>query len=560
MNFKLLITLLLLIFNHSVMAKVTVNVDRDPVIADESFQLIFESDKKINTEPDFSPLNNQFTILNNSRRSNIQIYNGKVNHSQQWILSLIANKTGILSIPPIRFGKDVTKPHSIKVLASTPTKQGRNTGDIFIEVEVNTKTPYVQAQLIYTVKLYRATVTNNASLSEPEISGEQAVINKLGEDRSYEIRRNGKRYVVIQRQYVIFPQSSGSLKIEPLIFQGQTGAGRFFNLDPFGPQPKSIVKRSATIELEVKPIPDSFAGDTWLPASQLSIQEQWSVDPGKLQQGEATTRTLTIKAIGLAASHIPSIDSKLPDKLKQYPDQPEFEETNNEYGFIGVRKDKMAIIPTEGGDYTLPAIKIPWWNTVTDKMEIAELPERSIHVDHIVVTPVYNSFNEQVIKNDIASDESEETIKVVGFSSKESSWKWASATLLFLWLATLIIFWKREHNKFVPEDRTETNLSTRYYLKQIKQACKKNDPVMTKQALLDWANIMWPDNKVSSINAIKDYCDEKFEIKLDELNNCLYGKKTEPWDGADFLKSFELQSFENIKPSTATGKLEPLYR
>lgn len=564
MNFKIVITLLLLFFSQLGLAKITVNVDLGPIIVDESFQLIFETDQKIDAEPNFSPLNKSFTVLNSSRRSNTQIINGKVSHSQQWILTVISNKTGTLGIPSIRFGKEVSKPRSIKVLARAPSTLGKSTDDIFIDIDVNTKTPYVQAQVIYTVNLYRAITTTNASLSEPEISGSQAVINKLGEDRSYETQRNGKRYVVIQRQYVIFPQSSGGLKIEPLIFQGQTGAGGFFNFDPFGPQPKSIVRRSAAIKLDVKPIPDSFTGKTWLPASQLAIQEQWSIDPGKLQQGEATTRTLTIKAIGLAASHIPAIDSKLPDILKQYPDQPEFEETNNANGFIGIRRDKMAIIPTEGGDFTLPAIKIPWWNTVTDKMELAELPERFIHVDATVTTSVENTIKEDVVTSEITSaepDNSDENItKTIDSTDGETPWKRLSIILFILWLATLIIFWKSKRNVSVPDARTDSKLSSRHYLKQIKQACKKNDPVTTKQALLEWANIMWPDNKISSISAIKNYCDEKFEFKLDDLNNCLYGKTTDLWNGAEFLKSFELQSFKNIKSSEATGKLEPLYK
>ncbi len=561
---KNVISVLLIIFSQLCMAEITVKVDRIPVVVDESFQIIFESDQKIDAEPDFSPLNKSFTVLNSSRRSNTQIINSKVSHSQQWILTVIANKTGTLSIPSIRFGKDVSKPRSINVVASTPATQGNNTDDVFVDVEVNTKTPYVQAQVIYTVKLYRAIATTNASLSEPEISSGQAVINKLGEDGSFETQRNGKRYVVIQRQYVIFPQGSGVLKIGPLIFQGQTGRGGIFNLDPFGPQPKAIVKRSTEINLDVKPIPDSFTGDTWLPASQLTIQEQWSVDPGKLRQGEATTRTLTLKGNELTASQLPSIKSNLPVKLKQYPDQPEFKETNNANGYIGIRHDKMAIIPTEGGDYTLPAIKIPWWNTETDKMEIAELPERTIHVEDTVTTLVDNTIKEEVKNTDITKTESdiadEINFKSIGSDTVVSLWKWVSLVLLILWFATLILFWRSKRNVSVSDTRTEIKLSSKRYLKQIKQACKNNDPVAAKQALLEWANIKWPDNKVSNISALKIYCNEELTIKLDELNSFLYSKINDQWNGIDFLKSFESQSFDDNKSSESPGKLEPLYK
>lgn len=558
---KILITLLLSTLGQFALAEITMNVDRDPVVVDESFNLVFESNEKIDAEPDFSPLERSFTILNTSRRSNTQIINSKISHSQMWILSLIPNKAGTIGIPSIRFGKTLTKPRTIKVVPNAQATQGKSSDDIFIDAEVNTKTPYVQAQLVYTVKLYRSVVTNNASLSEPVLSGGQAVINKLGEDRSYETQVNGKRYVVIQRQYVIFPQSSGVLKIKPLTFQGQTGAGRFFNYDP---QSRTVVKRSEEIQLDVKPIPDSFSGDTWLPARQLSIQEQWSVDPGKLQQGEATTRTLTLQANGLAASHLPAINNHLPASLKKYPDQPEFEETNNAEGFIGIRRDKMAIIPTEAGDITLPAIKIPWWNTVSDKMEIAELPERTLHVAANTSALIDNRIKAPVESDNITAAEAEDSnappTKGVDSTEQDVPWKWVSLMLFVLWLVTLIFVWKIKRKAPAAENKTDKSLSCKHYLKQVRQACKQNEPVQTKQALLEWARTNWPDIKISSIDAIKELSGKDFCLHLDKLNHCLYGKTTDDWQGTEFLKSFESQSFEEKRSVETNGKLEPLYK
>lgn len=567
MNLKFIIALAFLFFSQLLQAEISVSVDRNPVVADESFQLIFESDKKVKDEPDFSPLKKLFTILNTGHRSSTQIINGDMKQSHQWILTVIANKTGIIEIPSIRFGKEFSKPSQVKVVNSAPPSVGSKTDDIFVDVEVNTKTPYVQAQLIYTVKLYRAIQTNNATLSEPEITGGQAVINKLGEDKSFETRIKGKRYVVIQRQYAIFPQSSGELKIQPLVFQGQTGSDSFFGFDPFGPQPKSIVKRSDSIVLDIKPIPDSFTGDTWLPASQLNIQEQWSVSPDKLKQGEATTRTLTLMANGLAASNLPTVDNHLPDKLKQYPDQPELQETNNENGFVGVRREKMAIIPTEAGDYILPAIKIPWWNTVTDKLEIAELPERSIHVNVSETSPepaapVKNIQQQQTEKEvaTIVEDKEEDVINATEALTDPALWKWISLLLFILWVITLFVFWKSKRKLSVLDDQSATELSVRYYLKQLKQACRNNDAVVTKQVLLDWAKVMWPDENINSINSIKSFCDKDLQSKIDQLNVYLYGKTESQWSGAAFLKSFESQSFDKKVTTEVKSKLEPLYK
>ncbi|MGB1799803.1 MAG: BatD family protein [Gammaproteobacteria bacterium] len=565
MNLKFLTLFFLLLFSSFIRAEISVSVDRNPVVADESFQLIFESDEKVKVQPDFSPLNKNFTILNTGRRSNTQIINGDFKQSQQWILKVIAKKTGIVQIPSIKFGDVSSQPYQVKVVTTAPPSVGNKSEDIFIEAEVNKKSSYVQEQIIYTVKLYRAVQTSNATLSEPKISGDQAVITKLGEDKSFETRIKAKRYVVVQRQYAIFPQSSGSLRIEPIIFQGQTGASSFFGFDPFGPQPKSIVKRSNSIELDIQAIPDSFTGDTWLPASQINIQEQWSVDPSQLKQGEATTRTVTITVNGLASSHLPAIESILPDSLKQYPDQPEFNETFNENGFVGVRSEKMAIIPTQSGEFVLPAIQLPWWNTKTDKMEVAELPERTIYVD--ASTAVQAEDNQQIEstnKSNAVSNEDvqteKQTITDAGMVDGHSYWKWVSLILFLLWLITLFLLWK-SRNRFNKEEKiSNAESSKRQALKQIENACNNNDAQQAKTAILEWARKMWPDKKINNLDAVKVYCDDELATMLDELNRQLYSKEQDVWNGKVFLNCFQSQSFKKTKSKAEQGKLEPLYK
>ncbi len=302
-----------------------------------------------------------------------------------------------------------------------------------------------------------------------------------------------------------------------------------------------------------------------MPANQLSIEEQWSVDPSKLEQGEATTRTLTLKANGLAASHLPEIKSNLPDALKQYPDQPEFEESNNTDGYIGVRRDKMAIIPTEEGDYTLPAIKIPWWNTDTDKMEIAELPERNIHIEGSTAPVPENNVTKQQSTTDQAGatdleNNQQNNLAPITLTKEEPHWKWVSLFFFVLWLLTVILFWRSKRNTSAVDTKAEVNISKRKQLKKIQQACKSNAKKETQQALLDWANSHWPDKTINNLNALKEYSEEDFKLKLDELNNCLYGSSTSQWDGSSFFKSFESQSFDKKQSKVINGKLEPLYK
>ena len=97
-------------------------------------------------------------------------------------------------------------------------------------------------------------------------------------------------------------------------------------------------------------------------------------------------------------------------------------------------------------------------------------------------------------------------------------------------------------------------------MKEIQDGCKSNDPKLTQQALLDWAKNHRSDDKINNLNALKEYSDDDFKIKLDELNSCLYGSSALQWDGMSFLKTFESQSFDNKKSKVVNGKLEPLYK
>jgi hypothetical protein len=57
---------------------VNVTSDRDPVSLEESFNLVFSADEDPDGEPDFSPLNEDFDVLRQSRSTQINMINGRL--------------------------------------------------------------------------------------------------------------------------------------------------------------------------------------------------------------------------------------------------------------------------------------------------------------------------------------------------------------------------------------------------------------------------------------------------------------------------------------------------
>jgi hypothetical protein len=416
------------------------------------------------------------------------------------------------------------------------------------------------------VRLFRSVAISNASLSEPQLSGGYAVIEKLGEDKSYEARKAGIRYIVVERQYAIFPQNSGNISIDPVTFQGRIGRDSGFFIDPFGPPPRVVIKKSNSIALNVKPVPQTFTGKHWLPLRKLELQEQWSVDPSALPEGEPATRTLKITAHELTASQLPDVGNHLPEILKQYPDQPVMKDTMDSHGMTGIREEKIAVIPSQAGEYILPEIKIPWWNTKTDKMEHAVLPERTITVLPTVTTKVKSSTVETELVDTDTTDNvntkmADEPPQMGVEPAANDYWKWISMVLATGWCLTLLLFWKTGGRHLESTGPSKKQENIRRVVSNLKHACQRNDPVATKAHILKWSGMVWPDSPPSSLGQIEKRFTGPFSEQLRTLNQALYSSAQLDWNGSDFFNSFTSarQEIEKTVNEVPIG-LEPLYK
>jgi len=93
-----LIILSLALTSFDVIAKVaniTVTASRNPVMLDESFQITYSVQggffsSAVDDDPDFSPLDKDFDILNSSQSLNSSYVNGTWKQVKSWTLNIIA--------------------------------------------------------------------------------------------------------------------------------------------------------------------------------------------------------------------------------------------------------------------------------------------------------------------------------------------------------------------------------------------------------------------------------------------------------------------------------------
>ncbi|MDH5424338.1 MAG: BatD family protein [Gammaproteobacteria bacterium] len=548
-------TILSLFVSHASAADIRVFVDRQNITTNESFNLVFEADGTVDAEPDFSPLSVYFDILNKSQSSNMTIINGNFNRKTVWTLVLLAKQAGNYSLPSIDFGNDKSPGLNIKIQKSSasPSAADKN---LFLEAEIDQPSVYVQAQLIYTVKLFRSVDIQNASLTEPELSHADAIVEKLGEDKRYQTTRDGVRFVVIERRYAIFPQQSGSLSIKPLEFNGQIVAQRrsFFDSIPFSNSTKRVYSKQ--IDIEVKPVPALFKNKNWLPSSQIKLVDEWP-DNTEFKVGEPVTRTITLMANGLTAAQLPVMAIKDIEGVKQYPDQPSLNDTKDDLGITGIRQEKIAFIPTRSGSVTLPELSIAWWNTLTEKVEYARIAAKQITIK--AGATVSSTAQAPALA---ASKTPASTSSTAIPQQTTNFWFYSSLVLLIVWLTTLyFLLTLKRHTSVVTNSPSTTKPVTKNISKKIISACHVNNTELCKSLLIEWASQTWPGESFSSLSDVALKLDTDFAEQVRQLNRSLYSDHTNDWQAKELLSCFEKFKGKPLASvDSATQTLKPLHK
>ncbi|MDD5215283.1 MAG: BatD family protein [Methylococcales bacterium] len=541
---------------------ITVSLDRSPVSVDESFQIIFTASESLDDDPDFSPLEQDFTVQSQSQSSRTEFVNGKLNRIIQWIVTVMANDSGNLIIPKIKFGSDSSPALKIVVSPSSANKTTQNDEDLFLEVSANTEKPFIQSQVLYTVKLYRRVDFAKANLSEPELP--DAVIEKLADDANYTTQVSGVTYVVIERKYAIFPQKSGVTTIKPLVLTADTVARGRQNNSFFNSQmtQRRIVK-SNPIMLNVQPIPATFTDSHWLTAENLELTQTWSGDTSQMKVGEPLTRTVKLVANGSTVGQLPELNSsKIDPQLKSYNDQPVLHEDKTLAGIVASREEKIAFIPAKVGNYTLPAIQISWFNTRTQKIEIATLPEMNLMVAGTENTPqAQTPATTQAVEEKQILITPTPVIQRPILETSKSTFIWQTIAIFstFGWLITLgFLFFKY---KTVPKKMNEpiespAEISLNVCVKQLKKACMTDDAQAAKIALLEWGKLQF--NEIS-LGAIAPHCEARLRDEILQLNATLYAKEPQVWKGRELFKTFSENNAREKLAKSKTDALKPLY-
>ncbi|MBK5418422.1 BatD family protein [Pseudomonas sp. TH31] len=524
-------------------ADLVASVDRSRLNTGETVELTLESsDVTQFGKPDLSPLEPLFEVRGTRQVNQLTTINGDNRATTRWIITLLPKQNGSVEIPSLQLGEVRSQPISIQVI-ETRTQDTQNTlAPVFIEASLDQSSVYVQAQAILTLRIYHSvSLYDDSSLTPLQIP--DARIEPLGESRTYEKVINGLRHGVIEMRYAIFPQHSGVLTIPTQVFSATlVDAQPSQDAGAQGPKSGKLLRvSSAEIPLTVKAKPATYPADVpWLPARSLSLSESWSPEPDHAQVGDSLTRSLTLKAEGLASSQLPPLPATDANGLRRYPDQPVLGNQNTERGLIGSREDREALVPAHSGSIELPTVDVVWWNTFEDHLEHSNLPARTLQVTNnpslVVDTPAGSP-------------------QVSYGADSEALWWWKLSTVI-LACTTLLGFglWWRARWQPAILRAAQTGPSPRTVLDDLKRACQANDPHATRQALDAWAR-QQPETLADMAARFVPLSDA-----LDGLNGALYSETGQHWQGEDLWRATRaIPMAERVQDPVGDSGLPPLY-
>ncbi len=536
----------------------TAAVDRTQLGKGETLALLVTFDGQTTSEPDFTPLNDDFDVLSQSQKSKFSMINGSSTSLTEWHLELLPRRMGELVIPSLSFKGVASNPISLQIEDQPQTSTSTSTSNqpIFVETELDKSSAYVQEQLLLTLRLISS--TNLQSISSEELMVKNASVMKVSENQ-YQKRINGINHLIIELKYALFPETSGELTIPAVRFNTVIPDRR----DPysnsfFSRGGKRIFLLSDEEKVTINPRPTTYGSAEWLPTTAVSLSERWSRPLDELIAGEPITRTIHLSAQGLTATQLPPLKINAGDGFKVYPDQPQLNNDVSPNGVMGTRSESIAIVPSRGGSISLPAIAVQWWDTATN-----QLRETVLEGQTLSITPAENTIS--ATEPVAATPSTTEVTVETKLRSNLVFWLLLISNLLLLGaVIVLFILWqaarKNTRSEVIspqkPPELKETTL-----FNKLKQQARNSDLRTFREALLVWGGVLW-DRPLVTLDDLALVADDPLLTgELLALDRALYSPDTsaeidfEPL--LDRLKIIRKRP-KSEKPSKG-NHLQPLY-
>ena len=387
----------------------------DAVVVGDQFRLSYTvTTQKIK---DFqAPSIKGFDVLmgpSRSQQSSTQIINGNVTSTSSITFTyiLMANTAGEYTISGASIVADgnqmVSNSVKIKVLPQDQSSNGGQNGssnnnssihsssgttvsnqDLFITATASKTNVFEQEAFVLTYKIYTRESNlqlNNAKLPDFKGFHSQEIEMTTNAKWTPEHYQGRNYYTTVYRQFVLFPQQSGKLYIDPAQFQMTVGKP-VQSADPFdaffngGSSVVEIKKNIATpkIAINVNPLPAGKPSDFSGGVGEFTISS--SINSKELKTNDAITIKLVISGTG-NLKLISNPEIKFPDDFEVYDPKVDNQVRLTREGLTGNKVIEYLAIPRHAGTYKIPGVSFSYFDIRSKSYKTLKTEEYVVNIE-----------------------------------------------------------------------------------------------------------------------------------------------------------------------------------
>ena len=404
--------------------------------------------------------------------------------------------------------------------ASSSGQIGSN--ELYMTVTANRQKIYEQEAVMLTYKLYTLVNIQQISGEMPQIDGchVQELDRQAQLSLKYE-RVNGRNYgTAVWKQYVLFPQKTGKLKIPSITFDTQVEMQNH-SMDPFdiffgGGSLSQIVRKqikTPAIEIEVLPLPtpkpDNFSGAV----GKFSVSA--TLTPEQVNANDAATLRLVVSGQGnMKLMKAPTV--RFPQDFEVYDPKENNKTTNTATGAKGNITYDYVVVPRHGGKYSIPPVEFCYFDPEQARYNTVRTDSFSLAVAKAKGQPVAYTREQEdlnVLSNDIRF------IKLGQLKSAKSNDFFGTTNYWLLYVLLLIAFiiafvwlrrWQSQNpNSWSVKGKKAGKVASRRLKKAAKLMHEKDDAAFydeVMRALLGYAGdkLSLPTNELNKDNVIRE--------------------------------------------------------
>jgi hypothetical protein len=317
---------------------------------------------------------------------------------------------------------------------------------------------------------------------------------------------DGESYTVQRHELALFVMRPGVAQIPPFTV-------RFESPPRFGEKPVEyrLTTPALQVEARVPPGAEKFPG--LIAARELRVDQTWHPHPQQARVGDAFTRTVTLTAPDVPGMVFPPLPLAKVDGLAVYAKPPVVQDQVERGELTGKRVETVTYLCERPGQFTIPALVIPWWDLDTQQLMQVTLPAVTLAVEP------------GPVQGKDATSPAEE--------ASGQSWLWWTLGAALLIAAAMAVLWYKRRGLLAAwaHRQMQRQASEAGLFAQLLDACRANDARAAYNGLLRWLDVRQRGPDAATIEAFLA-CHPNADLRrqVEMLQDSVLGRDTH-WDG-----------------------------